>query len=51
MFRVGLTLVLFPFFLHMYDYAVLDSGYDYAVLDSGYCEASGSCGGFDPRDA
>jgi hypothetical protein len=35
-------LVLFPFFLHMYDYA---------VLDSGYCEASGSCGGFDPGDA
>ena len=24
---VGLTLVLFPFFLHMYDYAVIDSGY------------------------
>ena len=24
---VGLTLVLFSFFLHMYDYAVIDSGY------------------------
>ena len=24
---VELTLVLFPFFLHMYDYAVIDSGY------------------------
>jgi hypothetical protein len=39
---VRLTLILFYFFLHIYDYA---------VLDSGYYETSGSCGGFDPRDA
>ena len=35
---VGLTLVLFSFFLHMYNYA---------VIDSGYREAFGYCGGFD----
>jgi hypothetical protein len=37
-----LPLYYFPFFLHIYDYA---------VLSSGYSEASGSCGGFDPGDA
>jgi hypothetical protein len=34
--------VLFSFFLHIYDYAVIDSGYH---------EASDSCGGFDLGDA
>jgi hypothetical protein len=29
------------FFLHMYDYA---------ILDSEYCETSGYVGGFDPED-
>jgi hypothetical protein len=33
---------IISFFLHMYNYAVIDSGYG---------EASGSCGGFDPGDA
>jgi hypothetical protein len=37
-----LPLYYFLFFLHMYDYAVIDSGYG---------EASSSCGGFDPEDA
>ena len=39
---VEFTLVLFLFFLHMYDYV---------VLDSGYREAFGYVGGFDPGDA
>jgi hypothetical protein len=39
---VRLTLILFFFFLHMYDYA---------VIDSGDREVSGSVGGFDPGDA
>jgi hypothetical protein len=37
-----LPLYYFPFFFHMYNYA---------VIDSGYCEASGSGGGFNPGDA
>jgi hypothetical protein len=32
----------FPFFLYMYDYAVIDNGYH---------EPSGSCREFDPEDA
>jgi hypothetical protein len=36
-----LPLYYFPFFLHMYNYV---------VLDSGYRESLGSCGGFDPGD-
>jgi hypothetical protein len=39
---VGLTLLLFPFFLHMFNYVVIDSGYH---------ETSGHVGGFDPGDA
>jgi hypothetical protein len=38
----SLDLLLYFFFLHIYDYA---------VIDSGYRKASGSCGGFDPGDA
>jgi hypothetical protein len=38
----NLPLYYFPFFLHMYDYT---------VIDSGYREASGSCGGFNLGDA
>jgi hypothetical protein len=37
-----LPLYYFTFFLHMCDYAVLDSEYH---------EASGPCGEFDPEDA
>jgi hypothetical protein len=37
-----LLLYYFPFFLHIYDYT---------IIDSGYREASSSCGGFDPGDA
>ena len=36
------TLVLFPFFLHVYDYA---------VIYSGYREASDYVGRFNPGDA
>jgi hypothetical protein len=39
---VGLTHVLFPFFLYMHDYVVLDNGYRIA---------SGYVGGLDPGDA
>ena len=35
---VGLTLVLFSFFLHMYNYA---------IIDNGYREAFGCVGGFE----
>ena len=38
---VGLTLVLFPFFLNMYNYV---------VIDNGYCKVSGYIGGFDLGD-
>jgi hypothetical protein len=43
---VGLTPVLFTFFLHMYNYTVIDS-----LTEDGYYEASGYVGGFDWGDA
>jgi hypothetical protein len=43
---VRLTLVLFPFSLHMSNYVVIDR-----LVEYGYCEASSSYGGFDLRDA
>jgi hypothetical protein len=40
-----LPLYYFSFFLHMYNYVVIDS-----LAENGYCEVSGYCGELNPSD-